>query len=310
MLSKTLLMAGAIIASLSLVACSDDENTDPGNNANGNTNTSTTGKLTLAVTDAPIDTATSVVVQFDGVEVKPMSGDSITFDYDEPRSIDLLALHGGDVALLLEDETVPKGEYDWVRLMITTDEVETFSNITFDDGSMYPLFIPSGAESGLKLNGGFTVPAGGDIALTLDFNLRKSIRAPGNMPMYYIMRPTIRLVDNSKVGTITGNVENKLITPDCTPAVYIFEGADITPDDVDDVAGDIDPVSSSLVTMNAEGVREYTAAFLPAGDYTVAYTCDAALDNPVTDDDLSFISTNAVVTAGEETIIHCSCEME
>ncbi|HET9679320.1 MAG TPA: DUF4382 domain-containing protein, partial [Gammaproteobacteria bacterium] len=136
MLSKILLMSVAIVASLSLAACNDDD--DNGNMANA------TGKMTLAVTDAPIDTATSVVVQFNGVEVKPKSGSSVSFDYEEPRSIDLLALQGGDFELLLEDETVPAGEYNWIRLMVSTDQAETFSHIEFEDGSMYPLFIPSG----------------------------------------------------------------------------------------------------------------------------------------------------------------------
>lgn len=296
MFTKTLALFSILALSLPLAGCNDDDN-----------NTQAMGKMTLAITDAPIDNATSVVVTFTGIEIKPKSGASVRFDFSAPREIDLLALQGGEVEILLDDETVPAGEYNWIRLMVNTDQVESFSYIEFDTGAQFPLFIPSGAQSGLKLNGGFTVPAGGEIALTLDFNLRKSIHQPGNPANYYSMRPTIRLVDNTEVGTISGTVANTLITADCgSPAVYVFAGAGITPDDIDDTIEDIDPVNSAIVTLDAEtGQYSYTAAFLLAGDYTLSFTCDAAADNPTTEEDLVFVGTQtATVTADQTTTVN------
>ena len=62
---------------------------------------STTGSLSLNITDAPVDMADNVFVEFSGVELKPAEGKSITFDFTErceaaPAScqIDLLALNG------------------------------------------------------------------------------------------------------------------------------------------------------------------------------------------------------------------------
>ena len=53
------------------------------------------GRLTLGVTDAPVDDATAVVVKFTAVELKPENGDAFTITLDPAQSIDLLALAGG-----------------------------------------------------------------------------------------------------------------------------------------------------------------------------------------------------------------------
>jgi hypothetical protein len=121
-----------------------------------------TGKLSLAITDAPVDGATAVVVQFTGVEVKPAEGSARSFTFDAPRQIDLLALTGTDSELLLDEVEVPAGRYNWVRLAVDADEDGvTDSYIDLDDGSRHELEVPSGAETGLKLVSGFRVPAGG-----------------------------------------------------------------------------------------------------------------------------------------------------
>jgi hypothetical protein len=120
-----------------------------------------TGQLSLAVTDAPVDEATSVVVAFTGVELKPAGGPSQTFHFcldanaDEPivqttacdtpapRQIDLLALQGGGSELILDGVTVPAGRYNWVRLMVEADPASLDSYIELSDGGVYPLYVPS-----------------------------------------------------------------------------------------------------------------------------------------------------------------------
>ena len=83
--------------------------------------------------------------------------------------------------------------------------------------------------------------------------------------------------------------------------VYVFGGADATPDDVDTVDGE--PISSAMPELNAgTGDYDYTVGFLGEGDYTVAFTCDADDDNPESDDTLVFAHTqDATVVAGETT---------
>src|SRR5688572_16831857 len=137
------------------------------------------GELSLSITDAPVDGATSVIVTFLGVELQPANGDRISVVYDAPRQIDLLALQGGLSEPLLDDLSVPAGPYAWLRLMVGASSGGE-SKITLLDGTTHPLVIPSGEESGLKLHGGMSVAAGGVSDFTVDFDLRKSVHLPMN----------------------------------------------------------------------------------------------------------------------------------
>ena len=74
---------------------------------------SDTGRLSLGVTDAPVDEASSVVVQFSGVAFKragaaPELVQNLT---PSPRQLDLLQYQGGRAALLLDGVTLPAGDY-------------------------------------------------------------------------------------------------------------------------------------------------------------------------------------------------------
>lgn len=260
------------------------------------------GQLSLAITDAPVDGATAVVVQFTGVEVKPADGAARAFTFDAPRQIDLLALTGTDSELLLDGVTVPAGRYNWVRLAVDANEDGVAdSYIDLEDGSRHELEVPSGDESGLKLNTGFVVPAGGAASFTLDFDLRKSVHEPMDAGDSYKLRPTLRIVDNVRVGAIAGTVDNTLVGVDCAPAVYVFSGAGVAPDDVD--GAEPEPVSSAMPELNTStGHYDYTVGFLAEGSYTVSFTCDADADDPAADDALVFLGTqDAAVMAGNVT---------
>ena len=258
---------------------------------------SSRGTLTLAITDAPVDSAKSVVVEFAGVELNPADGPRINIDYDPPRKIDLLALTGGTTELLLDNTSLPAGDYTWIRLAVNAAPNVVDSTITLLDDSQHELRIPS--SRGLQLNRGFSVPDGGNASFTIDFDLRKSVHNPIGSPEY-ILRPTLRLVDDNDAGALAGNVDASLIAADCSGAVYVFEGAGITPDDVDDT--DPDPVNSAIVPI--DGVYAYLVPFLAEGDYTIAFTCDADLDEPETDDSavVTFVGTTSVsIVAGRTT---------
>lgn len=138
------------------------------------------GTVSLSVTDAPVDDAQSVVVQFRGVAFK-REGDSpetIETLNPSPRQIDLLQFQEGRAALLLDGVTMPAGRYQWIRLIVDNEPNVRDSYITLESGAECELRVPSGAESGLKLNRGFTLEAEGSVALTVDFALHQSIYAP------------------------------------------------------------------------------------------------------------------------------------
>lgn len=260
-----------------------------------------TGRLSLGVTDAPVDEASSVVVQFSGVAFKragsaPEVVQNLT---PSPRQLDLLQYQGGRAAVLLDGVTLPAGDYQWIRLIVDNAPDVRDSYIVLTGGEECELRVPSGAESGLKLMRGFTLPADGSVALTVDFDLRKSIHAPpgqrsGACAVGYLMRPTLRLVDDANVGAIAGSVDSALIAEECLPKVYVFSGNAVTPDDLEETTGaDADPlVVASVAVENGSTAHPYRAAFLPPGPYTVAFTCDD--DDAAADETLVFTGAQSV----------------
>lgn len=266
---------------------------------------SATGRLSVQVTDAPVDSAENVVVRFTGISFKPMGEAPVEVVYVTPKDIDLLALAGGNAAPLISDMTVPAGAYEWMRLHVQADFDTVYdSYITLVGGAQHELFVPSGSESGLKLNGGFVVPQGGAASYTLDFDLRKSVVEPLGQPGYFL-KPVIRMVNNAQVGTLTGMVDAALLASACTGgatgAVYLYQGADVVPDDVDGVLPD--PLASGAVTLQGDGTYRYTIAFLSPGSYTVAWTCDAADDLPESSEDLVFTpAVNVSISMGVTTV--------
>lgn len=263
-----------------------------------------TGQMSVQVTDAPVDAAEQVVVRFTGISFKPMDDAPVVVTFVTPKDIDLLALAGGDAAPLISNLTVPAGAYEWMRLHVDADFDTVYDSYIQIDGGQYELRVPSGSESGLKLNGGFVVPQGGVASYTLDFDLRKSVVEPIGQPGYFL-KPVIRMVNNAQVGTLTGLVDTALLASACTGedtgAVYLYQGMDVVPDDVDGASPD--PLASGAVTLQGDGSYRYTIAFLSPGSYTVAWTCDAADDLPESSEDLVFTpAANVSIASGATTV--------
>jgi hypothetical protein len=277
-----------------------------------------TGRLSVSITDAPIHDAQSVIVNFLGVEVKPADGPALRFyfckDLDKPlvdppivqntecshsaphvEHIDLLQQTGGASALLLDSVEIPAGTVNWVRLVLA----DPAGKIVLSTGT-FLLTVPSGSQTGLKLNRGFEVPQGSEVRVFIDFDVRKSIvEVHSSVPPSYKLKPTLRLVEN--FGAIVGEVNASLMPSECLGgSIYVFSGAGATPDDIDRDQGD--PVSSTLVKVDAGSATGYSyhADFLEPGEYRVAFGCaggvsqdngatfDESADNPDQDDQLSF----------------------
>lgn len=251
------------------------------------------GLLSLKITDSPIDNATAVVVVFTGVELKPADGAPFSIDFCGPsdvpsecrKQIDLLQLQDGVTDDLLSNEEVPAGQYQWMRLKVLAERNQSDgSYIAMEEGGEYPLFVPSGAQTGLKLMRPFVVAQGGTTRLVVDFDIRKSVIAPPGLAPNYLLKPTLRLMDELLTGTIEGQVDlvalgNEQGAETCDGGVYLFSGFGATPDDMDGEIDGADPVVyKSLVPAVGETIASYMIPFVEAGEYTVAFTCDFGVD--------------------------------
>ena len=258
-----------------------------------------TGTLKLGITDAPVDYAENVFIQFSGVELKPVNGAPFSIDFTPAKTFDLRDLTGTTRAMLVDGVEIPAGDYEWVRLKVNADP-----NVAGDSyvdlrgtGEQCEMRIPSGDQTGLKLIRGFTVAVGSVTDFTIDFDLRKSLVAPpgqktivetcGNQ--VFLLKPVLRMVNNMQVGTISGTVDSNLIAAECvsstTPPypgnVYLFGpiaagAADTTVlvDDYDGVASDVNGADALVSAMVDPNTGNYTIGFVAPGRYKVAYTCD------------------------------------
>jgi uncharacterized protein DUF4382 len=268
-----------------------------------------TSTLNLGLTDSPVDGAQKVWIQFTGVEVKPANGDPVNFAFSPAKGFDLLTLSGGATATFLNGATIPAGPYEWVRLMI--DPSPGSSYIIDSLGTQHNLVIPSGAESGLKLIHGFTMPAGGIANFTVDFVLSKSIIAPPGQSPDFKLKPVLRLVDNAQVGTISGTIQTAALGSPQTncgthaPVVYLFAGSGVTPDDIyvpdSGTLPAVQPLVTATATLDASSMFAYTIAFVPAGTYTVAFTCDA--DDPAVDETVLVPPTVVFTTYSQDVTV-------
>lgn len=250
--------------------------------------------LNLGLTDAPVTGVTKVWIQFTGVEVKPVNANPIDFTFSPEKGFDLLTLQNGTTATFLNGSTIPAGQYEWVRLMVDTNPGAMY---VMDSTGQHNLTIPSGAETGLKLIQGYTMPAGGVANFTVDFVLSKSLIAPPGQSPDYKLKPVLRLVDNAQVGTIAGVFDPTTLAAQSNcgtqaPTVYVYPSANVMPDDIysppagtDDVdtAGTAEPLTTATAALNSSSQYAYSVAFLPVGTYTVAFTCDP--DDPTVDEE-------------------------
>src|SRR5262249_51670792 len=192
-------LTALILGTLTLTSCGGS---DPG-----------TGGLSLNLTDAAVDGAAEVVVVFAGIELHRSDGNLVELDFSAHKSIDLLKLQNGATGALTQGDAVPAGNYDWMRLKVLADKnSQGESFIMLLNGTQYPLYVPSGAETGLKLVRPFTVAQGSTTSLLVDFDLRKSVTAPAGQDPNYVLKPTLRLVDELQVGKITANVDLAALT--------------------------------------------------------------------------------------------------
>lgn len=247
--------------------------------------------------DAPADvTLQQVVVPLVAVEFLRNDGNIEVFELDDAR-IDLLTFVGAVPVRLLTNERLREGTYTGVRLLF--DEADTDGAYVIDGlGAQRVLTITNGEHAPFSYTVRDDRRSNEELTLTLDLRLSLS----RNERNEYALQPALRSVRTEEAGDLQGLVSAPCID-DATAvgraAVYVFEGADVVPDDRDGQG--IEPYATAPVALDAAGIA-YTVRFLPAGTYTIALACNGFEEDPLTDDDLDFRFTATVeIRAGEMT---------
>lgn len=258
--------------------------------------------FSIAATDVvedPVDRIDEVVISVSKVVFVSADGERETIEFDPAEPINLLNFTRGDSAPLISNSSLPSARYDSVELTIDSDEDDDRSYVRFLDGGIAILFVPEDQQSKLRLPVDFEIEDGETTALTLQFELRRSLRRQS--ADRFELHPSVRIINDDDAGAIRGGVDASLLSNDCDPAIYAFTGSNATPGDIDAVS--TGPVSTSaVVASSGENDFVYALEFLNAGNYTLALTCKASDEDPARSDDLDFVAINrATVEAGEVT---------
>ncbi|HET8732406.1 MAG TPA: DUF4382 domain-containing protein [Anaeromyxobacteraceae bacterium] len=170
----------------------------------GSGTSTTTPTMNVYLVDAPSQAYAQVNVDVQKVEIASDSG-WITLGTPN-RVVDLLTLTGGVTggvtATLVNGAPLPAGHYGQMRLVLGTR-----NSVRLLDGTVEPLTVPSGQQSGVKLTVSFDVQAGTTYDVYIDFDAHNSIFVhEAGASGKYILRPTVRaygLPTGSISGTLT-----------------------------------------------------------------------------------------------------------
>jgi len=310
-MNRVLHLIATLLLGSALAACGTDSSSGSSGSSAGDvaltstkgvtvTSSGSTGSksgFSLQLTDAPIDDATAVVMHFVAVQLSETDGNWTTYTFDTPQFVDLLKLQGTATVDLLANMDSPAGNYNEIRLFVSASPMTNYITIA---GTSYELQMPSGSSSGLKITGNFTIFTTRSASLVIDFDLRQSITTAGKSGKYKFT-PILRMANNENVGHIIGTVDPAKLTTGCSDglvdtfnAAYVYMGK-VVPGDF---GSGTEPFSSTRIAYdNASMSYTYEAAFLPAGDYTIAFTCNTNLDDLGKNDNLVFFDYKNVTVA-------------
>jgi hypothetical protein len=179
------------------------------------------------------------------VQVNNTTGDQGWVTISEPnQSYNLLELTNGAFAVLADTE-LEVGTYRQIRLILSRDE-----NSVVIDGVEHGLFIPSGSQTGIKLNIDAVISEGIQYTLLLDFDvLRSVVRAGPPQTNNFLLKPVIRATNQA----LTGNIGGTISPAESKPVIYAINDSD----------------TLSTTYANVE-TGEFLLVGLPAGAYTVS----------------------------------------
>jgi hypothetical protein len=258
------------------------------------------GEVTMDLaTELPADPdIADVVVNIRGLEFTTSGGGTETLEFTDTQPLDLMDYaDDSNLLRLFTDEELSEGDYTGVRLLFDADEADN-AFVTTVAGTEFPMTLVDGEYASLS----FSVEdnESNSDSFTLMLDLRQSLSFDDDTDEY-TLTPVLRAVDSGDASSIEGNISVACPAGDSLSqgAVYLFQGENVTPDDLD--GADVEPFATAPVFTSQTGDSFfYALRILPEDNYTLAVTCIGNDDDPATDEDLEFRnSVNVQVDSGE-----------
>lgn len=228
-------------------------------------------KLEIRLTDAPGDYQ-QVNIDIQEVQIHVSEGEQSEgwHSLEINKGVyNLLELTNG-LDTLLGSIEIPPGKVSQVRLILGDNNSIKMHDIETD------LIVPSGQQSGLKLNVHATLTEGITYSILLDFDVARSIVKRGNST--YSLKPVIRAITEATSGAIAGTVS----IAEATPAVYAIHESD------------------TIGTSFANEQGYFLIKGVPAGTYTLSFA--PATRYVIEDVEGVEVVTGQVTAVGEVTV--------
>jgi hypothetical protein len=281
------------------------------NNGNNSDNVGPT-RLSLGLSDSVPEELKQVVIEVDSITFRRSGADNVvvdTFTIDEldlveadSFQIDLLQYRGQTQLLVIENLELDSASYSEVLVNVLDGDINRSYTQEADD-SLKEINAP---QAGLSLPG--ITLSGGEQVFTIEFGLAQSLQYQTGSDNYLLTNDGVRVEDNATAAGLSGRVDSALFDtvspcdektePELGNRIYLYEGVGLSDGQLADVftqnsstavpADVLAPYAvATLVKNPLAGGWEYAFGFIPPGDYTVAFSCDTAEDDPVDYDELT-----------------------
>jgi hypothetical protein len=262
--------------------------------------------LSLGFSGESLEELKQVVIEVDRITLQRTGGEQVlveTFTIDElglteadTFQIDLLQYRGLNQLTVIDGLELEPGGYSSIAIGILGGDVNR-SYVQDRDDILREINVPGDT---LSLPG--IVPASGAQRYTAVFSLPQALRYRAATDDYRLTDTGARVVDNGVAASLSGRVDTGLFDsvtpcdektdPESGNTIYLYRGTDLSATALADVhTGDSGPeipdgalapfAVATLARDVLTGRWQYALGFLPSGEYTLAFACDSADDDPV-----------------------------
>jgi hypothetical protein len=283
-----------------------------GFDCNDNDNNNNPASLTLGFSDSLPEALEKVFIEVDSITFRRSGAEDVivdtftvtigseTFTDVDTFQMNLLDYQGFKQLVVIKDLSLDTGTYSEVVIGIVDDIIDN-SYVDDSDGERQTLTIAGGSLTlkDLRLSSGTEI-------YSVEFGLAQALHesSPDN---YELSTTGMRLENNQLDATLSGQVDPTLFNtaiacsekpePLVGNRVYLYQGRDLLLERLADVytSGSSEPppedalapfAVASLQQVEFTGNWEYSFGYLPAGDYTLAFSCNTEGDDSIEYDGL------------------------
>lgn len=243
-----------------------------------------------------------ITVRVEAVELQDDEGGVVTIATDD-SPVDLLGFQGTTLLNLVSGEEVPARHYRSLRLVLDDRDAELKRK---NSSVVVPVRLTDNQPTAAL---DVTLSDDSEDRLLAVLDLRFSLSEQVQPSNVFRLRQVATAVRAEDAGTLAGTVDEGFVGGgacngiDQGYAMYLYKGTrTLLTDYFADAPTDAPLVSATLQRPGEDGDYSYRFRGLPAGSYTLAFTCQADLDDPFSRQVLTFRDAVTVeITAGHDT---------